>query len=127
MDTDFQICVDCRALLRNAGVNLKIAPVPERIEPVQSKRRHDCSSQESRLRVSKRNTHTRRTRHKHDERVKIKHDYRAKHGEHERIPFDRREKMALEELNPAPRHAARDARQAGNRVKDASRPRQTNC
>ncbi len=70
---------------------------------------------------------TRRVRYEHRKRVNIKRNYRTKRGEDERIPFQCREKMAVKELDAASRHSTRNARQAGEVVKSAARPRQANC
>ncbi len=56
-------------------------------------------------------------------RVYIERNHAAKKREHEWVPLQRREKMAVKELNGASRHSARDARQVGQFVEHAVRPR----
>ena len=57
-------------------------------------------------------------------RVYVERNDAAKNREHEWVPLQRRKKMAVEKLNAASRHSARDARQVGKVVKHAARPRQ---
>ena len=70
------------------------------------------------------NPQTRRAHHQCRQRVNIEGDYAAKRDEDERIPFERSEKMALKELDPASRHPTGEAWQFREIVKRAARPRQ---
>ena len=55
-------------------------------------------------------------------RVCVEPNDTAKSREHEWVPLQCREKMAVKELDSASRHSARDARQVGKGVKHAVRP-----
>ena len=76
--------------------------------------------------VYKTDPQTRSTRCERRKRVEIKRCQAAECCEHEWIPFQCGEKVAVKELNRASRHAARDTWQTGNLMKRASRPWQTN-
>lgn len=55
---------------------------------------------------------SRRMRNECCERVYIERNETAKNREDEWVPLQCREKMTVKELDAAPRHATRDARQA---------------
>lgn len=65
-----------------------------------------------------------RTRYHRCKRVYVETNDAAKNCEHEWVPLKCGKKMAVQELNAASRHSARDARQVGNGVKHAVGPRQ---
>jgi len=67
---------------------------------------------------------SRRARDDRSKRVYVEPDDTTKKREHERVPSQRGKEMAVKELDAASRHSARDARQVGNVVKHATRPRQ---
>ena len=60
------------------------------------------------------------------ERINVKGNQPAKTGKYEWVPFEGREKMTVKELDAASRHSAGDAREHGEIMKDAPRPRQPN-
>lgn len=70
------------------------------------------------------NPQSRRARNECCKRVYIERNNAAKNREHEWVPLQCGKKMAVQELNAASRHSARDAWQVGKVVKDAVRPRQ---
>ena len=67
---------------------------------------------------------SRRARRDRCKRVYVERDDSTKNREHEWIPLQCRKKMTVKELDAASRHSARDARQVGEVVKHAMRPRQ---
>lgn len=56
--------------------------------------------------------------------IYVERNHAANTREHEWIPAQRGKKIAMEELDAAPRHSAGDARQVGEIVKHAARPGQ---
>ena len=66
---------------------------------------------------------SRRARNDCYKRVYVEPNDAAKKREHEWVPLQRREKMAVKKLHAASRHSARDARQVGQFVEHAVRPR----
>ena len=65
---------------------------------------------------------SRRARYDCCKRVCVERNHAAKNREHEWVPLQRHEKMAVKKLHAASRHSARDARQVGQFVEHAVRP-----
>ena len=65
----------------------------------------------------------RRARYDRCKRIHVEGDHAAKNREHEWVPLQRGEKVTVKEVNSAPRHSTRDARQTGKLMKQTVRPR----
>lgn len=67
---------------------------------------------------------SRRAGHDRRKGICVETNHAAENCKHEWVPLQCREKMAVEKLDAASRHPARDARQAGEVVKYAMWPGQ---
>jgi hypothetical protein len=66
----------------------------------------------------------RRARYDCCKRVYVEANDAAKNCEHEWVPLQCGEKVTVKELDAAPRHSARDARQTSKLMKQTVRPRE---
>jgi len=100
--------------------------VQQQIAPVRYEQRYDHHTDKNFLRRSEmRNSQPRPPRDEHDQRIDIKGRQSAQKSEDERIPFPRTGNMSMEKFDRRPRGATRYARQTGEIMKGATRPRQT--